>query len=87
VGESLGVEVVKAKQHLLEVVSADFLRECASVCHIVEELTTEHRLLSDVSHWNLFSALLVPGGLFLEFVVFDDIVVVEFLGGFDLLLE
>jgi len=57
--ESLGVEVMEAEEHLLEVVSADLFGEWTSVCNVVKELTTEDWFLSDVSNWNLVSAFLI----------------------------
>ena len=58
-GESLGVEIVEAKEHLLEVVSADLFAEWTSVRDIVKELTTKDRFLGDVSDWDLVSAFLI----------------------------
>ena len=59
VGESLGVEIVETKEHLLEVVSADLFAEWTSVCDVVKELTTKDRFLSDVSDWDFVSAFLI----------------------------
>jgi len=59
VGESLGVEIVKAKQHLFEVVPANLFCEWTSVCDIVKKLTSKNWLLSDVSDWDLVSAFLI----------------------------
>ena len=58
-GETLRVEVVKTKEHLLEIVSADLFGEWTSVCDVVKELSTKDWLLSDVSDWDLVSAFLI----------------------------
>jgi hypothetical protein len=78
---------VKPHEHLLEIVTADWLTEGASVCNVVEELASQDWLLSNVSNRLLFSALLVPNGILLELVVLHNVFVIELLSGLNFLLE
>ena len=86
-GEALGVDVVQSLQHLLEVVAADALAECARIGHVVEELTSQDWLLCNVCHWDLVATLFTPSRFLFELVVFHDVLMVELLGGLDFLLE
>jgi hypothetical protein len=59
--EALGVDVVDAHEHLLEVVFANCLVEGARVCDVIKELTARDHLLSDVGDFNGGAVLLVHG--------------------------
>jgi len=87
VRETVLVDVVESKQHLLKVVSANFLVERSAVGHIVEQLTALDGFLSDVGDWDGFTILLRHSGLLAELVILDDVLVFEFLSCLDFFLQ
>lgn len=84
--ETVLVNVMQTKEHLLEVVAADVFAEGTTIRNVVEELSSSYCFLCDVGDWDLL-AVFVPGGRFLEFVVFDDVFVLKFLGCFNFFLK
>jgi len=85
--ESFGVDVVNTLKHLLEEVLADLFAEGAGVGDVIEELTARDHLLGDVGYLYLLSTILDHSSAFLEFEVFDDMLVIKLSGGINLLLE
>ena len=81
------MEVMKPEEYLLEVIPADCFRERASVRYIIEELPTQYGLLYDVSNSHPLPISLLKYRIFLERVIFDDMMVVKPQSGLYLLLE
>ena len=71
------MDVEHALQHLLEVVLADALFKGTRIGHIVVKLPAWDQLLCDVSNLDSVTIFLVPNRAFLEFKVFDYMLVLK----------
>ena len=87
VRETLSVDVVNRLDQLLRVVTHNALIEGARVGYVVEELTTVDKLADDVGDLDLLAILFLPDGVLVEFVILDDVLVVEGLHRLNLVLQ
>ena len=81
------MEVVKSEEYLREVIPADCFRERARVRYIIEELPTQYGLLYDVSNSHPLPISFLEYRIFLERVIFDNMMVVKPQSGLYFLLE
>ena len=82
--ESLRVDVMKTKKHLLHVISADWLTKGARIGNIIEELAARDHFLSDICYWDLTTTL-VPDCVFFELVIPYYVFMSKLVGGLHLL--
>lgn len=75
--ETTRVDVVDSLDELLGVVSGDTLAEGPRVCDEVEKLTARNKLANDIGNFDLLSVLFVPNGAFIEFKIFEDVLVIK----------
>ena len=87
VREALGVDVEEAEEELATVELDDGLREGAVIHDVVEELTTFNKLLDNICNTLLLSVFVDQNGLFFEFHISDDVLMVQGCRGVDLLFE
>ena len=85
--EALGVDIVDTKEHLLEVVLCDGLREGSRVRDVIEELSTRDHLLGNVGNLNGRAIFLDHGGVFFKFEILDNVLVIKLGSCIDLFLE
>ena len=85
--EASGVDVVDTEEHLLKVVLGNGFGEGARERDVVEELPTRDHLLSNIGDLNGCAIFLDHGGVFLEFEVLDNVLMVKLGSRTDLFLE